>query len=75
VITPYFKFPDWVKIRHQIIGMLSMKVTLVKKRKISIIDINKATQEELIKIYGIEMISLRILKLKENLGALCLWSR
>jgi hypothetical protein len=21
VITPYFKFPDWVKIRHQILGM------------------------------------------------------
>jgi predicted DNA-binding helix-hairpin-helix protein len=33
--------------------MLSMKVTLSSKRKISIIDINKATQEELIKIYGI----------------------
>jgi DNA uptake protein ComE-like DNA-binding protein len=33
--------------------MLSMKVTLSKKRKISYIDINKATQEELIKIYGI----------------------
>jgi DNA uptake protein ComE-like DNA-binding protein len=48
---------------------------LSKKEKSAIIDINKATQEELIKIYGIEMISLRILKLKENLGALCLWSR
>jgi DNA uptake protein ComE-like DNA-binding protein len=31
-----------------------MKVTL-SKEKSAIIDINKATQEELIKIYGIEM--------------------
>jgi hypothetical protein len=44
VIAPYFKFPDWVKIRHQILGMLSMKVTL-SKEKSAIIDINKATQE------------------------------
>ena len=34
-----------------------------------IIDINQATQEDLIKIYGIgEAISLRILKFKDNLG-------
>jgi hypothetical protein len=33
-------------------------------------DINKATQEDLIKIYGVgEVISLRILKLKEGLGS------
>jgi DNA uptake protein ComE-like DNA-binding protein len=51
-----------------------MKVTLSsKKEKSAIIDINKATQEELIKIYGIEMTF--ILKLKENLGGFCLWSR
>jgi DNA uptake protein ComE-like DNA-binding protein len=50
-----------------------MKVTLSSKRKISIIDINKATQEELIKIYGIgDVISLRILKLKKILE-LCVY--
>ena len=39
-----------------------------KKEKIVLIDINQASKEDLIKIYGIgEAISLRILKQKENL--------
>jgi DNA uptake protein ComE-like DNA-binding protein len=33
-----------------------------QNEKTALIDINKATQEELIKIYGIGVISLRILK-------------
>jgi hypothetical protein len=49
-----------------------MKLTFRQKRKSAVIDINKATQE-LIKIYGIgDVISLRILKLKEILG-LCVY--
>ena len=45
------------------------KLAFAKKEKIIIIDINQATKEDLIKIYGIgEAISLRILKQKENLG-------
>ncbi|WP_317164709.1 ComEA family DNA-binding protein [Flavobacterium hydrocarbonoxydans] len=40
-----------------------------KKEKIIILDINQATQEDLMKIYGIgEGISIRILKQKESLG-------
>jgi DNA uptake protein ComE-like DNA-binding protein len=32
-----------------------VKLTFPKNEKSAVIDINKATQEELIKIYGIEM--------------------
>ncbi len=69
-ISPYFKFPDWVKNKKQFKEYKNYpKTAFAKKEKVVIIDINKATQEDLIKIYGIgEAISLRILKFKENLG-------
>lgn len=70
VISPYFKFPDWVKNKKETAGYVYYeKKPLVKKDKKALIDINQATQEDLIKIYGIgEGISLRILKFKESLG-------
>jgi len=69
-ISPYFKFPDWVQHKKQFKEYKSYSnMAFAKKEKITIIDINQATQEDLIKIYGIgEAISLRILKFKENLG-------
>ena len=69
-ISPYFKFPDWVNKKKEFKNYKNYPNTaFAKKEKIVIIDINKATQEELIKIYGIgEVISLRILKFKESLG-------
>ena len=69
-ISPYFKFPDWVKNKKEFKEYKKYpNSAFVKKEKIVIIDINQATQEELIKIYGIgEAISLRILKMKESLG-------
>lgn len=69
-ISPYFKFPDWVKNKKESVGYVHYeKKSLVKKEKKVLIDINQATQEDLIKIYGIgEGISLRILKFKESLG-------
>ncbi|MFV8370386.1 ComEA family DNA-binding protein [Flavobacterium sp. LB2R40] len=73
VIAPYFKFPDWIRSQK-----LNKKFeqynkypnqAFTKKGKIVLIDINQATKEDLIKIYGIgEAISLRILKQKEKLG-------
>lgn len=69
-IAPYFKFPDWVtnKTKFKSFPKYTDKA-FAKKEKIIPIDINKATQEELMKIYGIgEAISLRILKQKESLG-------
>lgn len=70
VISPYFKFPDWVNNRNKFVAYEKYdKKAFSKKEKIVVIDINQATQEDLIKIYGIgEAISLRILKFKENLG-------
>lgn len=69
-IAPYFKFPNWVKNKAESRGYIKYeKMGFAKKEKIVLIDINRATQEDLIKIYGIgEAISLRILKLKESLG-------
>lgn len=69
-IAPYFKFPDWVNNKKEFKDYKNYPNTaFAKKEKIVVIDINQATQEDLIKIYGIgEAISLRILKLKESLG-------
>jgi DNA uptake protein ComE-like DNA-binding protein len=69
-ISPYFKFPDWVNNKKEFAAYKKYPNTaFAKKEKVVVIDINKATQEDLIKIYGIgEAISIRILKFKENLG-------
>ena len=69
-MSPFFKFPDWVNNKKQFKDYKKSPYTaFAKKGKIIIIDINQATQEDLIKIYGIgEAISLRILKEKESFG-------
>jgi DNA uptake protein ComE-like DNA-binding protein len=69
-IAPYFKFPDWVKNKgNHNKQVYEEQKAFVQKGKVVLIDINKATQEDLIKIFGIgEVTSLRILKLKESLG-------
>ena len=64
-ISPYFKFPDWVnkqKANHY-------KSFEKKAEKIVLLDINHATKEDLIKVYGIgPALSDRILKQKELFG-------
>lgn len=70
-ISPYFKFPDWVKNKKS--SFESRKEGAIKifskKEKIIILDINQASKEDLMKIYGIgEALSIRILKQKEILG-------
>ena len=69
-IAPFFKFPDWVNNKKEPKEYKNYSnQAFAKKEKIVLIDINKATKEDLIKIYGIgEAISLRILKQKESLG-------
>lgn len=69
-MSPYFKFPDWLNNKKKFKDFKKYPNTaFAKKEKIAIIDINQASQEDLIKIYGIgEAISLRILKFKESLG-------
>ena len=69
-ISPFFKFPDWVNKKKEYKEYKNYPNTaFAKKEKMVIVDINKASQEDLIKIFGIgEAISLRILKFKESLG-------
>ncbi|MEZ7506613.1 ComEA family DNA-binding protein [Flavobacterium sp. Arc2] len=70
VIAPYFKFPDWVKSKLGNKGYVKYEnKPFAKKEILSLLDINGATQEDLVKVYGIgEVISLRIIKLRESLG-------
>jgi DNA uptake protein ComE-like DNA-binding protein len=65
VISPYFKFPDWVnKNKNNNFKPFEKKIV-----KILVLDINMATKEDLIKVYGIgPALSDRILKQKEILG-------
>jgi len=69
-ISPYFKFPSWVNSKKEFKGFSnSYQKKFSSGEKIVLKDINKATQEDLIKIYGIgEVTSLRILKEREVLG-------
>ena len=73
LMAPYFKFPDWVNNKKENSKYKEYEAyqneAFAKKEKIIIIDINQATKEDLVKIYGIgEAISVRILKQKETLG-------
>jgi len=69
-IAPFFKFPDWVNHKKEFKEYKNYSnLASTKKEKIIQIDINLATKEELIKVYGIgEAISIRILTQKEKLG-------
>lgn len=74
-IAPYFKFPDWVNSKNSQSNNNSTWVDYSKSKyqkketKITILDINKASKEDLMKIYGIgDAISDRILKQKELYG-------
>lgn len=70
VIAPYFKFPDWVKQKTKWKTFPNSNYpTFAKKEKLIVIDINIATSEELVKVYGVgEVIAQRILSYKESLG-------
>ena len=68
-ISPYFKFPDWVK-NNKNNSQEFAKNDFSKPGKIIVLDINQATKEDLIKVYGIgDKISDRILEQKEKYGA------
>jgi DNA uptake protein ComE-like DNA-binding protein len=72
-IAPYFKFPDWVlnknkssQIRNE---AFKNNKTFPKKEVLKVLDINQATKEEFMKIYGIgDVISDRILTYRNLLG-------
>ena len=68
-ISPYFKFPDWVK-NNKNNSQEFAKNDFSKPGKIIVLDINQATKEDLMKVYGIgDKISDRILEQKDKFGA------
>ena len=75
-ISPYFKFPDWVTKKNSNVNENNGWVDYSKnkddrkEKTIVILDINEASKEDLMKVYGIgDVISDRILKQKEIFGA------
>jgi DNA uptake protein ComE-like DNA-binding protein len=67
-ISPYFKFPDWLKNKKNNYQPFENK-NYSKAEKVIVLDINQATKEDLMKVYGIgEKISDRILAEKEKYG-------
>lgn len=68
-ISPYFKFPDWVKNKETKTSEKFHKFLPKEKEKIIQKDINAATREDLIAVYGIgEKLADKILAEKEKLG-------
>ena len=69
VISPFFKFPEWVKNNKTSFQPFAKK-DFSKPEKNIVLDINQATKEDLMKVYGIgDKISDRILEQKEKYGA------
>lgn len=69
-ISPYFKFPDWVTNKKSNNFVDYKTNTTFKKERVIVLDINQATQEDLIKVYGIgQGLSDRILKEKAKFGS------
>jgi DNA uptake protein ComE-like DNA-binding protein len=72
-ISPYFRFPDWVtnkKDEYKSTWVDYSVSKTIKKENAIILDINTASKEDLMKVYGIgDAISDRILKQKELLGS------
>ena len=72
-ISPYFKFPDWVNKKNQEEYSNSYSKSnwkeYPKKEAMKVLDINQATKEDLMKVFGIgDAISDRILNQKEVYG-------
>lgn len=71
-ISPYFKFPDWVKNRkynYESYSKSAHKTYDKGVKKIIVQDINTATKEDFMKIFGIgDAISDRIIKQREVFG-------
>lgn len=73
VMSPYFKFPDWVTNPNKNTNGFQKSnpnwKQYPKKEELKIIDINLATKEDLMKVYGIgDGISDRILTQKQLYG-------
>ena len=68
-VSPYFKFPDWVKNKTSFTSEKFHKFLPKEKEKIVQKDINTASREDLIAVYGIgEKLADKILQDKEKFG-------
>jgi DNA uptake protein ComE-like DNA-binding protein len=68
-ISPYFKFPDWVKNKGTATSEKFHKFLPKEKERVVQKDINAASREDLIAVYGIgEKLADKILQEKEKLG-------
>lgn len=68
-LSPYFKFPDWVTNKKSNYKPFDKK-DFSKSNKNVVLDINEASKEDLMKIYGVgDKISDRILVEKQKYGA------
>jgi len=70
-IAPYFKFPDWVNEKRKSSSISSNRnPVFTTSEKLVVLDINTASLEDLVKVYGIgEVIAQRILSYRESLGS------
>ncbi len=67
-ISPFFKFPDWVENKQNGGFKKYSKFGYKEKTKAIKIDINLATKEDLIKVYGVgEVIANRIIAQRNSL--------
>lgn len=68
-ISPYFKFPEWVKNKKNSFKSFDDK-KFTEPEKVIVININEASKEDLMKVYGIgDKISDRILTERLKYGA------
>ena len=75
VISPYFKFPDWVNQRRDYQNFDKNYIPKSERtytpKAIVVQDSNQASGDDLVKIYGIgDATATRILEFREKLGAL-----
>ena len=68
-ISPYFKFPEWVSAKQEKSNKTFQVFAPREKKEVIVKDINLATKEDLIAVYGIgEKLADKILIEKEKFG-------
>lgn len=68
-LSPYFKFPEWVSVKQEKSNKTFQVFTPREKKEVMVKDINLATKEDLIAVYGIgEKLADKILIEKEKFG-------
>lgn len=74
VISPYFKFPEWVTAKNTTVANTALKTPSYSKqterKSLLVMDINEALEEDLDKVYGIgPVFAKKILRRRTQLGA------